>query len=49
MFSPEFMRFLINYQKADFTPETTKKVIYFNKPNRGYKRLASVILTVTSR
>ena len=25
MFSPEFMRFLINYQKSDFTPAETKK------------------------
>ena len=49
MFSPEFMRFLINYQKADFTPKATKKVIYFDKPNRGYKRLANVILTLSSR
>lgn len=34
MFSPEFMRFLINYQKSDFTPQETKKEIRFKK-NRG--------------
>ena len=30
MFSPEFMRYLINYQKDDFKPEETKKEIHFN-------------------
>ncbi len=29
MFSNEFMRFLINYQKSDFEPVKTKKEIKF--------------------
>ncbi len=45
MFSPEFMRYLINYQKNDFKPEeTTKKEIRFNSKKGG--RLAEIILTV---
>ncbi len=49
MFSPEFMRFLINYQKSEFAPESTKKEIYFKEPKRGRKQLAEVILTVVSK
>lgn len=45
MFSPEFMKFLINYQKSDFTPEETKKEIEF-KDKRGGKKLAEVFITV---
>lgn len=45
MFSPEFMKFLINYQKEDFTPEETKKEIEF-KDKRGKGKLAEVFLTV---
>lgn len=45
MFSPEFMKFLINYQKSDFTPQETKKEIQF-KDNNGGKKLAEVIITV---
>lgn len=48
MFSPEFMRFLINYQKSEFTPEPTKKEIYF-KPQKGRKILAEVVLTVSGK
>ncbi len=48
MFSPEFMRFLINYQKSEFTPESTKKEIYF-KPQKGRKILAEVVLTVSGK
>jgi len=48
MFSPEFMRYLINYQKSEFTPEPTKKEIYF-KPKRGRKVLADVVLTVINK
>ena len=48
MFSPEFMKFLINYQKSEFAPESSKKEIYF-KPQKGRKVLAEVILTVTNR
>ena len=45
MFSPEFMKFLINYQKEDFTPQETKKEIEF-KDKRGKGKLAEVFLTV---
>ncbi len=45
MFSPEFMRYLINYQKSDFAPKDTKKEIKF-KNNRGGK-LAEIFITVT--
>lgn len=41
MFSPEFMRFLINYQKSEFTPQETKKEIRFKK-SRG--KLAEVFV-----
>ncbi len=41
MFSPEFMKFLINYQKSEFTPENTKKEIKFKK-SRG--KLAEVFV-----
>ena len=45
MFSPEFMSYLINYQKNDFKPEEkTKKEIRFNSKKGG--RLAEIILTV---
>lgn len=44
MFSPEFMRYLINYQKDDFKPEETKKEIHFDSKKGG--RLAEIFLTV---
>ncbi len=44
MFSPEFMRYLINYQKDDFKPEETKKEIRFDQKKGG--RLAEIFLTV---
>ena len=40
MFSPEFMKYLINYQKEDFTPEETQKEIKFKNHNTG--KLAEV-------
>ena len=44
MFSPEFMRFLINYQKPDKSEFETKKEIKFkDKDNNG--NLAYVLLT----
>ncbi len=44
MFSPEFMRFLINYQKNDFKPEeTSSKEIHFDSKKGG--RLAEIYLT----
>ncbi len=45
MFSPEFMKFLINYQKSEFTPEEPKKEIHF-KDRRGGSKLAEILLTV---
>lgn len=42
MFSPEFMRYLINYQKSDFSPSKSKKEIRF-KNNKGGK-LAEVFV-----
>lgn len=44
MFSPEFMRYLINYQKNDFKPEESKKEILF-KDSKGGK-LAEIVLTI---
>ena len=49
MYSPEFMKYLINYQKDEFTPEPTKKEIYFKKPRRGSKKLAVEILTILNK
>ncbi|MCI1273034.1 MAG: hypothetical protein LKG27_01210 [Clostridiaceae bacterium] len=42
MFSPEFMRYLINYQKGDFAPEDTKKEIKFKDNKKG--KLAEVYI-----
>lgn len=44
MFSPEFMRYLINYQKNDFKPEETKKEIRFKSEKGG--KLAEIFLAV---
>lgn len=45
MFSPEFMKYLINYQKNDFKPEEMPpKEIRFDSKKGG--RLAEIILTV---
>jgi len=49
MFSPEFMKFLINYQKNEFKTETENKVIYLKTPRRGRKILAEVFATVTNK
>ncbi len=45
MFSPEFMKYLINYQKSEFTPEETKKEIRFKNNKSG--KLAEVLAIVT--
>lgn len=45
MFSPEFMRFLINYQKSDFTPEKTKKEIPLKLNKRGKLAWVNVLVT----
>ena len=44
MFSPEFMKYLINYQKSDFAPQDTKKEIEFHDKNGG--KLAEVRVVV---
>lgn len=44
MFSPEFMKYLINYQKSEFAPEETKKEIKF-KNDKGNK-LAEILAIV---
>ena len=44
MFSPEFMRYLINYQKSEFTPEKTKKEIKFKSNKSG--KLAEVFAII---
>lgn len=35
MFSPEFMKYLINYQKSEFTPEKSRKEIKFKNNKSG--------------
>ena len=47
MFSPEFMKYLINYQKEDFKPEETKKEIRFKDSKGG--RIAEIYLTLNNR
>ena len=44
MFSPELMKYLINYQKSEFTPENTKKEIKFKNNKSG--KLAEVLAVV---
>lgn len=44
MFSPEFMKYLINYQKSEFTPEETKKEIKFKDSNSG--KLAEILAVI---
>ncbi len=45
MFSPEFMKYLINYQKNDFKPEDIPpKEIHFDSKKGG--RLAEILLTI---
>lgn len=45
MFSPEFMRYLINYQKSDFTPEKTKKEITLKTPKRGKLAWVNILIS----
>ena len=45
MFSPEFMRYLINYQKNDFTPEKTKKEITFKSNKRGKLAWVNILIS----
>lgn len=45
MFSPEFMKYLINYQKSEFTPCDTKKEIKFKDRKSG--KLAEIYALVT--
>ena len=46
MFSQEFMKYLMNYQKEEVTPKKTveKKEIHFKSTKSG--RLAEIVLTV---
>lgn len=44
MFSPEFMRYLINYQKSEFAPENSKKEIKFKDNKSG--KLAEIFAFV---
>lgn len=45
MFSQEFMRYLINYQKAEYKPEDKSEVKNF-KIGSGGNRFAAILLTV---
>lgn len=45
MFSPQFMKYLINYQKSEFTPEETKKEIKFKNNKSG--KLAEIFVTIS--
>ena len=45
MFSPEFMKYLINYQKSEFTPQNSKKEISFKNNKSG--KLAEIYALVT--
>ena len=45
MFSPEFMKYLMNYQKDEFAPQNAKKEIPFNDKNRG--KLVKVFVPIT--
>jgi hypothetical protein len=49
MYSPEFMKFLINYQKDQFTPEPTKKEVYFKPPRRGRKVLVTELISINTK
>ncbi len=44
MFSPEFMKYLINYQKSEFAPEDSRKEIKFKNNKSG--KLAEIFITV---
>lgn len=44
MFSPEFMKYLINYQKSEFAPEETKKEIKFK--DNGSGKLAEILAVI---
>ena len=45
MFSPEVMKYLINYQKSEFAPSNTKKEIKFKDRKSG--KLAEIYALVT--
>ena len=45
MYSKEFMKFLMSYQKEDFKPKETKKEIRFKDNNRK-GHIAQILLTV---
>lgn len=43
LFSEQFIRFLIDYQKEEFKRES-KKEIYFKNPSSARRRFAEVII-----
>ena len=45
MYSKEFMKFLMSYQKDDFKPKESKKEIKFKDRNRN-GNLAEILLAV---
>lgn len=47
MFSPEMMKFLINYQKDDFKPKKEKCEIEFKDGDKG--ELAKVYITLMNK
>lgn len=44
MYSPEFMKFLINYQKPEYNHTVNKQITYFN--NRRGNKLATILLLI---
>ena len=46
MFSEEFMKYLINYQKSEFAPKSSKKEIRFKNNKSG--KLADILLTINN-
>ena len=47
MFSPEMMKFLINYQKEDFKPQKERREIDFKDSDKG--ELARVYITLMNK
>ena len=45
MYSPEFMKYLINYQKPEYDDKVNKQIKYFDfKPKNN--KLASILLLI---
>lgn len=45
MYSPEFMKFLINYQKPEYNSTLDRQIKYFKSKTRN-NRLASILLVI---